>query len=82
MAKIKLKQKDIEKIENFYYKKIIEFNKLTLDELKLFYNKGRLSSTESRALLDVVSNKLQKIKEETIEEKIKEIKAEDEIKDE
>lgn len=82
MAKIKPKHEDNKKIENFYLKKVEELNKFTLEELKVLYNKGRLSSTEQRALFDVVNTKLQKRKEETIEEKIKEIKAEDEVKNE
>ena len=82
MAKAKPKLDENKKIENFYIKKIEELNKFTLEELKVLYNKGRLSSTEQRALFDVVNTKLQQRKEETIEEKINEIKAEKEVKDE
>jgi len=76
MAGIKPKNTDNKKVENFYLKKIEEFNKFTLEELKVIFNKGRLSGTEKRALFDVVNTKLQQRKEETIEEKIKQIKEE------
>lgn len=82
MAKQKIKSEDNKKIENFYLKKVQELNKFTLEELKVLYNKSRLSSTEQRALFDVVNTKLQQRKEETITEKIEQIKAEKELKDE
>jgi len=76
MAKKALTKTDIKNIENFYIKKVEQFNKFTLEELKVLYNKGRLSATEQRALFDVVNTKLQQRKEETITETIKQIKEE------
>lgn len=54
-----------EKINNAYFKKYEEFNKLTLDELKLLYEdstkdkKKRIGGIHRTAFLDVVSKKLQ-----------------------
>ncbi len=48
-----------------YENKLIEFNLLTLDQLKELYNTKKLSSTDKYALLDTVDKKL---KEKVVEE--------------
>lgn len=70
----KIKQSDITNITNSYIKKIEEFNKLSLDELKELYQTQKIGGIYKKALFDVVNTKLQAVKEESIKDKIETIK--------
>lgn len=73
---MKKSKKDNINIQNAYLRQVVEYEKMSLEDLKELYNKGKLSSTYKEALLNVVAQKLKKIKQETIESKIEEIKDE------
>lgn len=62
----KLKQSDIQTINNAYFSKVQEYNKLSLDELRTLFTDSlvtgakRINGIYKRALFDVVTEKRQK----------------------
>jgi hypothetical protein len=63
---------DISRINNAFYNKVEEYSKLSLDELKELY--PILGGTYRIACLEVIEQKLQKQKENNLNEAIKDIK--------
>jgi hypothetical protein len=61
----KLKQSDIQTINNAYFSKVEEYNKLSLDELRTLFTDSlvtgakRINGIYKRALFDVVTEKRQ-----------------------
>lgn len=61
----KLKQRDVQTINNAYFSKVEEYDKLLLDELKTLFTNSlttgakRINGIYKRALFDVVTKKLQ-----------------------
>jgi len=58
MAIKRLSNNVIERISKRFNDKLIEFDKLSLDELKILYNGSRMSQTDKRALVQVTEQKL------------------------
>ena len=62
----KLKQSDIQTINNAYFSKVEEYNKLSLEELRTLFTDSlvtgakRINGIYKRALFDVVTEKRQK----------------------
>lgn len=78
--KTRYTKSDISNIKNAYYKKVEEYSKLSLDELKELY--PILGGTYRIACLEVVNNKLQEQKEANLKEAIAEVKQDNIDKDE
>ncbi len=61
----KLKQSDIQTINNAYFSKVEEYNKLSLEELRTLFTDSlvtgakRINGIYKRALFDVVTEKIQ-----------------------
>ena len=74
---MKLTKKDKQNITNAYNKKIEEYYKLTLDELKEIFNTQKLSSTYREALIRVVNSKMYELKESKIKELVDKSKSDE-----
>ena len=64
MAIKRLNNSAIESISKRFNNKLIEFDKLPLEELKTLYNSSKMSQTDRRALVQVTEQKLLLLYEE------------------
>lgn len=71
---MKLTKKDIKKIRQRFNKMYDEYMTKSLDELKEIFNTKKLSSTDREALVQCVNQKLIQEKNQTIKDKVDEIK--------